>query len=440
MSKFHAIIIGGGPVGLSIAHALAKADIDFTLLERRASIVEDIGASIVLSPQSMRVMGHLGMLDQFRDIGQEVLHLAAFTTGGKKFMENWYTNYLKDRNGSHPHLFHRADVVRTLYENLSESSRAKIQENKKVIDLVPIEGGVRVICADGTEYSGSVVIGADGVHSKTRHILHELAGDGGGFSPIEKTPFNAEYRTLFCSFPRLYEFAPGDFFVTHAERMSLQLLVSRTRSWIFIYEHIHENSEDKNNSFPFSEKDIEAFVHKHGDINIADKLKFKDVWDRRYNCGLTRLEEGVMPRWSWGRVVLAGDACHKFTPNAGMGFNSGLQDVVSLVNELNDCIQDSPESAPSDEAITEAFTRYETERIPTIKKDYAASAMVTRMCAWPSRFFWFFDQYILGALPWLEGIYFKYIMPYEVSRGLVFNFLKAKEPFSGSIPWVHTTA
>ncbi|KAJ1326514.1 kynurenine 3-monooxygenase [Microdochium nivale] len=51
--------------------------------------------------------------------------------------------------------------------------------------------------------------------------------------------------------------------------------------------------------------------------------------------GMTNLGEGVARNWHYsGLVVLVGDACHKFTPNAGQGFNTGLQDVVALCNLL----------------------------------------------------------------------------------------------------------
>jgi 2-polyprenyl-6-methoxyphenol hydroxylase-like FAD-dependent oxidoreductase len=90
------IIIGGGPIGLTTAHALAKANIDFVVLERRPDIVEDIGASIVLSPQTLRIMGHLDLLNSLREISQEVLHIAAFSMKGKKYMENWCPNILKE--------------------------------------------------------------------------------------------------------------------------------------------------------------------------------------------------------------------------------------------------------------------------------------------------------------------------------------------------------
>lgn len=60
---FKVIIVGGGPVGLTAAHALSLAGIDFLILERRDSIVLEEGASLVLGPNSLRVMHQFGLLD-----------------------------------------------------------------------------------------------------------------------------------------------------------------------------------------------------------------------------------------------------------------------------------------------------------------------------------------------------------------------------------------
>ena len=70
MSPFKVIIVGGGPNGITAAHALHHAGIDFVVLERRQDVFEDTGASLVLSPQNLRIFHQLGILDQF-------LHLAA---------------------------------------------------------------------------------------------------------------------------------------------------------------------------------------------------------------------------------------------------------------------------------------------------------------------------------------------------------------------------
>lgn len=58
-----AIVIGGGPVGLIAAHALARAGIDFLLLESRPEIVINTGSDLVLSSSGMRVLNQLGLLD-----------------------------------------------------------------------------------------------------------------------------------------------------------------------------------------------------------------------------------------------------------------------------------------------------------------------------------------------------------------------------------------
>ncbi|KAI6778566.1 parallel beta-helix repeat protein [Emericellopsis cladophorae] len=41
---------------------------------------------------------------------------------------------------------------------------------------------------------------------------------------------------------------------------------------------------------------------------VTDNLKVQDVWDKRFTAGMANFEEGIASHWSWGRIVLAGDA------------------------------------------------------------------------------------------------------------------------------------
>ncbi|KAF7589930.1 hypothetical protein BBP40_003510 [Aspergillus hancockii] len=68
---------------------------------------------------------------------------------------------------------------------------------------------------------------------------------------------------------------------------------------------------------------------------------------------MSNLEEGILRYWSLGQVVLAGDACHKRTPNGGLGFNNGIQDVVVLCYHL----QEADSAAPGGQPIIDALTR-----------------------------------------------------------------------------------
>lgn len=97
MPNFKVIIVGAGPVGLTTAHALSKAGIDFVVLERRQVVVEDVGASLVLAPQSLRIMSQLQLLDELNAISTNLVHATRYTMDGKKFKESWPFEVMKEK-------------------------------------------------------------------------------------------------------------------------------------------------------------------------------------------------------------------------------------------------------------------------------------------------------------------------------------------------------
>lgn len=86
--KFRVIIVGAGPAGLSTAHALSLAGIDFIILERRSSILVDVGASLVLAPPSLRVMEQFGILHQLLSIGGEIQCGKSFDIDGNELAKS----------------------------------------------------------------------------------------------------------------------------------------------------------------------------------------------------------------------------------------------------------------------------------------------------------------------------------------------------------------
>lgn len=96
-SPFKVIVIGGGPNGLSAAHSLHLAGIDFVVLERRAEVVEDVGASLVLAPQNLRVMQQFGILDDLLRIGQEVRRNKSFGVDGTSWGISTVLEMIRDK-------------------------------------------------------------------------------------------------------------------------------------------------------------------------------------------------------------------------------------------------------------------------------------------------------------------------------------------------------
>jgi 2-polyprenyl-6-methoxyphenol hydroxylase-like FAD-dependent oxidoreductase len=66
--QFRVVIVGGGPVGLCLAHALSHAGIEYVLLERRDSVVEESGFGIALWPHGVRILDQLGLLEEAREM------------------------------------------------------------------------------------------------------------------------------------------------------------------------------------------------------------------------------------------------------------------------------------------------------------------------------------------------------------------------------------
>src|SRR5690242_2486180 len=58
---FRVIVIGAGLVGLTAAHILHQAGIDFVVLEKHETIVPTVGSVITIWPQTSRVFKQLGL-------------------------------------------------------------------------------------------------------------------------------------------------------------------------------------------------------------------------------------------------------------------------------------------------------------------------------------------------------------------------------------------
>lgn len=90
-NKSKVIVVGGGPAGLAAAHALSQANIDYIVLEHRSSVKVDVGASLVLWPQGLRILAQLGLLGSLQAIGTGLGLSTTITLDGHKYKETWAT-------------------------------------------------------------------------------------------------------------------------------------------------------------------------------------------------------------------------------------------------------------------------------------------------------------------------------------------------------------
>lgn len=329
VTNFKVIVIGAGPAGLTAAHALTLAGIDFVVLERRETIAPDSGASLVLAPTALRVMEQFGLLDKLLSIGGEISRTKMFDINGNLLGDSTDIADMKKKqviqrvsprvdrssistnedtchsHGSSPVAFHRAELIQTIYDGLTDAVKLKFLMKQRINNMETDGNGVRVFCADGSVHEGSVVIGADGVHSQTRRLMRNLAVTAEPQVAWDaEHPFSSEYRCMWCSFPR--PTVQGNSFETQHKDRSVMYISGHERAWIFLYEKLPEKT---NMRADYTDKDVEEFADRFADFPITETLKVKDAFAERLTAGMANLEEGVVKNWYYGRLVLVGDAC-----------------------------------------------------------------------------------------------------------------------------------
>ncbi|KAH7316935.1 FAD binding domain-containing protein [Stachybotrys elegans] len=432
-SPFKIIVVGAGPAGLVAAHALHHANIDFVLLERRNSIYEDVGASLVLEPQSIRVMSQLGLWDKLQKFGTEMMRLQVFTRDGHQFKNSSAIRTVNECHGSAPVAFHRADLLRVMYDALPSDSKPNILYNKHVDNIMQDEKGVTVNCRDGTSFHGAVVIGADGVHSQTRREMRRAVLQGNpGADWDDEYPFKATYRCLWSNFPLPSGVEPGIGGETNHQHRSIMTVYGKDRGWIFLYEKLPVPTKHR---VTYTPEDIDAFAASFIDWPITNKLKVRDVFNRK-TAGMANLEEGMLKHFSAGRVVLVGDACHKFTPNAGLGFNMGVQDVTALCNGIHAAVARDPARCPDLGVLKQVFEEYQNARSAIIARCLQLSSIVTRLQAWANTIYFVASRYIL-CWPFLEISFLRYVASRRIGGSLVLDYITGEEPLHGFVGWTH---
>jgi salicylate hydroxylase/6-hydroxynicotinate 3-monooxygenase len=250
---------------------------------------------------------------------------------------------------------HRGDLHEALVSIVPE---ACVHLGKKLIAIDARGARVELCFSDGSEVEADAVIGADGVHSLVRdHVT----------APQEPRFIGRlAYRTTFpTSLLRGVEIGPSRTKWWGVDRHIVIYFVTQARDEVYFTTSQPERADWITRESWSTKGDLgelqEAFAGFHPDVR-AVLAAAPEV----HKWGI--FERDPLPRWSRGRVVLLGDACHPMTPYMASGAAMALEDAVVLAHSLAEV----PDPA-------QAFARYEATRKPRTSAVQTGSSANTWM-------------------------------------------------------------
>ena len=347
-------IVGAGMGGLAAAATLLRIGMKVDIYEQAARFAR-VGAGIQMMPNSMKVLRGIGVEDRVRESSfKPFSHLNRAWDTGRVLRELPMPEELFGA----PYLcMHRADLTDAL---ASAVPREFIHFNRKLVGLQERNRDVRLTFADGSAATADAVVGADGVHSLVRKLIV------GPDEPIHKG--RIAYRAVFPA-ARLAgrDLGPSRTKWWGEDRHIVIYYTTATRSEIYFVTSVPE---------PADWLTPESWSAK-GDVNEVRAAyegfhpNVRAVLAACPDCHKWAiLEREPLPRWSAGRVVLLGDACHPMTPYMAQGAATAIEDAAVLAR----CIE-----AFEGDDLESAFRCYEATRKPRTSRIQAISSANTWM-------------------------------------------------------------
>lgn len=346
------LLVGGGICGLTTALFLKRANVPFRIFEASDGPT-DIGGTVTIFPNGMRVLRECGVKDAVVDAGVSTTRAIVQDQTGRPFATITMGGV---ERYAEPTITLRRSLLHKILIEAAEGLGVTIEYGRRISSISQDGGRVVAGFEDGTRAEAGALLGADGVHSVVRE--HVVPGNAGP------------------AYSRLVFFAG---FVDDPELLSRAAL-DRSAQYVTVgpigfigYSHVDPASARNpavlwNCYLAQDERIRAAELRTMTDAAIRSRVaKAHEGWHwpipgliekSSTFCRTSIFEVIGLHRWSRGRVLLIGDAAHAMNPVAGQGANMALEDAQLAAGLL-----ESP-----DLPVERAFTEFEAVRKPRVTR------------------------------------------------------------------------
>ena len=327
MTDKKVIIAGGGIGGLTLALTLHQIGVPFLVLEKSRAM-RPLGVGINIQPNAVRELFDLGLTSEILDtIGVSAKEWALVGLNGK---EVYAEKRGLDAGYNWPQFAaHRGELLMLLYRTLIERAGAEsVMLDAKVVKYLKQPAGevdVSVKRSDGSRFqiSGSLLIGADGIHSAVRAQMHP-----------DQPPIHWGGAIMWRGTVRTKPLRTESSFIglgTHQHRMVIYPISKPEADGTVLTNWIAELTIDRNEGWFednwFKEVPIESFAH-HFEGFRYDWLDVPSMLNES-ECGYMNpmIDRDPVATWIDGPVALMGDAAHAMYPTGSNGASQAIVDA-----------------------------------------------------------------------------------------------------------------
>ncbi len=322
------LIAGGGIGGLALALTLNQIGVRTRIFESVGQL-RPLGVGINIQPNGVRELMDLGFSsDELDRVGIPASEWALVGLNGNDIYSeprgidagyNW-PQYAVHRGQFHMALYHKL-VERAGAECVRLDARVVGYENTVEGVSVTIENsnGIR------SQESGSLLIGADGIHSAIRAQMYP-----------DQPPIHWGGAVMWRGTTRAKPIRTGSSFIglgTHKQRMVIYPISHVDDDGLAAINWIAEVTFDdpaERDSGWFRPVEIDDFVHyfenwKWDWLDVPELLKGAEI---AYENPM--IDRDPIPSWRDGRVALLGDAAHAMYPTGSNGATQAIMDGRAL--------------------------------------------------------------------------------------------------------------
>jgi 2-polyprenyl-6-methoxyphenol hydroxylase-like FAD-dependent oxidoreductase len=318
------LIVGGSVAGMSCAIQMRKAGIAVDLIEIDPTW-RSVGAGITITGPTLRALRTVGVLDEVLAAGATWSGAKVHDKAGNLLESVTFPPLAEDlpaTGGVMRPLLHKILSAKTL------AAGVNVRLGVAVTELREHGAQLEVSFSDGTSENYDLLVGADGIFSKTRQLIFpEAAG------PV----FTGQvvYRLVAERPPG---FDRSHFFMGEDCKVGFNP-VSATHMYMYLLHPAAANPRIEPEDQP--QKLYEAMAGFGGFVpQIRETVRTTNAHSVNYRP----LEVILHPApWYRGRVVLIGDSAHATTPHLASGAGMAIEDGIVLTEEIQ--TRASPEEA-----------------------------------------------------------------------------------------------